>query len=163
MVLEVLTIFFYVVDICVRWSTLNHLKMLKDIPDARLKSEDRKMKNDPEQLIKGIWIQKIEIGCSLVACLPIISILSIMNVYEPWLLICAFATLRLTKILPILAFFDKLKERNLNLWRIIEVLCFYYLICNYVTCLLLANAAYQEDTRETWLRRIPVPQEEGIR
>ena len=56
MVLEVLTVFFYVVDICMRWSKLNHLKMLKDIPDARLNSEDRKMKNDPEQLIKGIWI-----------------------------------------------------------------------------------------------------------
>ena len=48
MVFEVLTVFFYFVDICMRWSKLNHLSMLKEIPDTRLNSEDRKMKNDPE-------------------------------------------------------------------------------------------------------------------
>ena len=163
MVSEVLTVFFYFVDICMRWSRLNHLSMLKDIPDTRLNSEDRKMKNDPEQLIKGIMIEKFEIACSGVACLPILSILSFMNLYEPWLLVCMVGSLRLTKIHPVLQFFDRLKERNLNLWRIIEVLTWYYLICNYLTCILLSGAAFQEDARETWLRRIPVPQGEGIR
>ena len=43
------------------------------------------------------------------------------------------------------------------------MITWYYLICNYISCLLIANAAYQEDARETWLRRIPVPQEKGIR
>ena len=42
MVLEILTVFFYVVDICMRWSKLNHLKTLKKLPDSKLKSEDRK-------------------------------------------------------------------------------------------------------------------------
>ena len=59
--------------------------------------------------------------------------------------------------------FDKLKERNLNLWRIIEVITYYYLICPYLACLLLANAAFDHDARDTWLRRIPVPQDSGIR
>ena len=59
--------------------------------------------------------------------------------------------------------FDKLKERNLNLWRIIEVITYYYLICHYLACLLLANAAFDHDARDTWLRRIPVPQDSGIR
>ena len=163
MAFEVLTIFLYFVDICMRWSRLSHLSMLREIPDTRLSSEDRKMKNDPEALEKGLWIEKIEIGCSVVACLPILSILSFIDVYDPWLLVCMLGSLRLTKILPVLKFFDRLKERNLNLWRIIEVLTWYYLICHYVTCLLLANAAYTDDARETWLRRIPVPQDEGIR
>ena len=56
MVLEILTVFFYVVDICMRWSKLNHLKTLKKLPDSKLKSEDRKMKNDPEMMIKCMWI-----------------------------------------------------------------------------------------------------------
>ena len=67
------------------------------------------------------------------------------------------------KIRPIFTVFDALKNRNLNFWRIVEVLTYYYLICHFTACLLLANAAYDQDARDTWLRRIPVPQAEGIR
>lgn len=46
--LEVLTVFFYMVDICLRWSKLNNYYQLEKIPDSRLNTADRKLKNDPE-------------------------------------------------------------------------------------------------------------------
>ena len=69
----------------------------------------------------------------------------------------------MVKVRPILSCFDRLKNKNLNLWRIIEVLTFYYLICHFLTGLILSGAAYAPDVRENWLRRIPVPQDSGIR
>lgn len=160
---EVLTIFVYLVDICLRWNRLNNFYQLEKIPDSRLNQADRKLKNDPEQLHRNIQIQKVEIGCSLLACLPIVSILSFLEVYRPWALICLLSSVRLCKFRPIFMLFDALKDRNLNLWRIIEVLTYYYLICHFTACLLLANAAYDHDARDNWLRRIPVPQDSGIR
>ena len=161
--LEVLTIFFYLVDICLRWSKLNNYYQLEKIPDSRLNQYDRKLKNDTELLRKNIRTEKVEIGCSITGCLPVVSLLSFLEIYKPWPLICLLSSIRLVKIRPILQVFDSLKSRNLNLWRIIEVLTYYYVICHYIGCLLLANAAYAPDARENWLRRIPAPQADGIR
>lgn len=108
-------------------------------------------------------IQKVEIGCSAAGCLPIVSILGFLEIYRPWLLICLLSSIRLVKIRPVFQVFNALKDRNLNLWRIIEVLTYYYLICHYLACILLANAAFNHDARNVWLRRIPVPQEDDIR
>ena len=161
--LEVFTVFFYLIDICLRWSKLNNFYQLEKIPDSRLNESDRKLKNDPEQLHRSIRIQKVEIGSSIIACLPIVSILSFLEIYRPWLLIVILSTVRLVKIRPITAVFNKLKERNLHLWRILEVLTYYYVICHYLACLLLANAAFDHDARETWLRRIPIPEASSMR
>ena len=54
--LEVLTVFFYMVDICLRWSKLNNYYQLEKIPDSRLNAADRKLKNDPELLHRMIRI-----------------------------------------------------------------------------------------------------------
>ena len=43
------------------------------------------------------------------------------------------------------------------------MLTYYYLICHYLTCLLLANAAFDHDARDTWLRRIPIPEASDMR
>ena len=51
---EVLTVFFYLIDICLRWSKLNNFYQLEKIPDSRLNEADRKLKNDPEQLHRSI-------------------------------------------------------------------------------------------------------------
>ena len=110
-----------------------------------------------------IRIQKVEIGCSVAGCLPIVSILGFLEIYRPWLLICLLSSIRLVKIRPVFQVFNALKDKNLNLWRIIEVLTYYYLICHYLACILLANAAFNHDARSVWLRRIPVPQEDDIR
>ena len=85
------------------------------------------------------------------------SILNTLEIYRPWLIIVMLSTVRLLKIRPVFMVFDSLKERNLNLWRIMEVLTYYYLICHYLACLLLANGAWNHDARDVWLRRIPVP------
>ena len=53
---EVLTIFFYLIDICLRWNKLNNFYQLEKIPDSRLNQSERKMKNDPEQLHRNIRI-----------------------------------------------------------------------------------------------------------
>ena len=83
--------------------------------------------------------------------------MSYLEMYKPWLLIQLVSSLRLLKISPILNVFNLLKERDLNLWRIVEVITYYYLICHFMACLLLANVAFDVDARDTWLRRIPVP------
>lgn len=45
----------------------------------------------------------------------------------------------------------------------IEVIIYFYFITNYLSCLAITMAAWAPDARENWLRRVPVPQWEGIR
>lgn len=70
---------------------------------------------------------------------------------------------RLCKLRPLFNFFSMLKTKELNTWRIVEVIVYYYLICNFLACVYLAMASNSEDVRDTWLRRIPVPLDYGIR
>ena len=114
-------------------------------------------------LAKEKRLQKIEIVLSCIATLPLNSIFSLLELYDPWLLVNSLSALRLVKISPILRFFDFLKHYRLNIWRIIEAITFYIFIVHFMTCLLLSGVAFEEDARENWLRRIPVPQDDGIR
>ena len=99
---EVATVFFYLVDICLRWSKLNSYYQMEKIPDSRLSPVERKLKNDPEQLHRNKRIQKVEIGVSIAACLPIVSLLSFLEVYNPWPFICLLCSVRLLKFGPII-------------------------------------------------------------
>ena len=54
--LEVLTIFFYLLDICLRMSTINHLKALNHIPDLKLNAQERKLKTDSDALEQRILV-----------------------------------------------------------------------------------------------------------
>jgi hypothetical protein len=71
--------------------------------------------------------------------------------------------LRLVKILPLLKLFDFLKSRNMQKWRVIEVVVQYYLIGHIVTGVWISMGQFHADVRETWIRRIPVPRTIGMR
>ena len=71
--------------------------------------------------------------------------------------------LRLVKILPLLKLFDFLKSKNMQKWRVIEVVVQYYLIGHIVTGIWISMGQFVPDVRETWIRRIPVPQAKGMR
>ena len=43
------------------------------------------------------------------------------------------------------------------------MLIFYYIINHAISCFLISFAAHKDDVRTTWLRRVPVPQDEGFR
>lgn len=48
-------------------------------------------------------------------------------------------------------------------WRVLEVIITYYQISHVVTCVWIAMGKYLPDVRESWIRRIPVPQDKGMR
>ncbi|CAI2367548.1 unnamed protein product [Moneuplotes crassus] len=71
--------------------------------------------------------------------------------------------LRLVKLYPILKVFEAIKQKVLNFGRIIEMLFLYYAACHIIACSFINIAYRQDDIRETWLRRLTVPQPEGMR
>lgn len=79
------------------------------------------------------------------------------------ILVDTLCLLRLCKILPLLKLFDFLKSKNMQKWRVIEVVVQYYLIGHIVTGIWISMGQFVPDVRETWVRRIPVPQTKGMR
>lgn len=71
--------------------------------------------------------------------------------------------LRLIKVLPILKLSNYFKQRALNMTRIVEMLFGYYVACHIISCSLICIAYTQPDIRTTWLRRLPAPQDGGMR
>ena len=79
------------------------------------------------------------------------------------ILVDTLCLLRLCKILPLLKLFDFLKSKHMQKWRVIEVVVQYYLIGHIVTGIWISMGQFVPDVRETWVRRIPVPQTKGMR
>lgn len=65
--------------------------------------------------------------------------------------------------MPIIKVFEQLKSGNMQKWRVIEVVVFYYIICHLITGVWISMGQFEADVRETWVRRIKVPQELGMR
>jgi len=107
--------------------------------------------------------QKRRIGIAVTACLPIASVLSQLEIYRPWLLVCVVSSLRILKMNPVIKLFNRLKKHNLTMWRIAEVVVYYYLFSHWFACILIANAAFDHDARDNMMRKLPVPQATGIR
>jgi hypothetical protein len=59
--------------------------------------------------------------------------------------------------------FDMLLSKNMEKWRIIQVVVYYHLINHYIACCWISIAYFVPDVRSTWLRRAPVPQPLGMR
>jgi len=106
---------------------------------------------------------KFRIGITVTACLPIAAVLSHLKVYRPWLIVCVVSSLRILKMNPIIRVFNRLKKRNLTMWRIAEVVVNYYFFSHWFSCILIANAVFDHDARENMLRRMPVLQPSGTR
>mmetsp|Transcript_2189 Transcript_2189/g.3265 ORF Transcript_2189/g.3265 Transcript_2189/m.3265 type:complete len:239 (-) Transcript_2189:4031-4747(-) len=119
--------------------------------------------DDKDQFFKRLRLIKIEILCSFVASIPFGLGMKMMEYYEPLPIVICLSLLRLVKILPFLKMFDNLKSYNMQRYRVIEVLVMYYCICHVITCIWISMAHFHPDIRETWIRRIPVLQEAGMR
>lgn len=117
--MEVLTLIFYTLDIgyvILRYRRANSIlsKLKKrndeyDIPKSNLFEEERKK-------IKSL---RVEMIFGVLSWLPLSIILWGASVEEPYLIIFYIKMLRLTKILPILKINNYLKQRALNVTRII--------------------------------------------
>jgi hypothetical protein len=79
------------------------------------------------------------------------------------LIVDGLCCLRLVKVLPLLKMFDILKSKDLQKWRIIEVIVLYYIICHVISNVWISMGLSHSDIRSTWLRRLPVPRSTGMR
>ena len=78
-----------------------------------------------------------------------------------WLILLSF--LRILKIQPLVKVFNKKQKENLIKWRIISTICLHYVVCHWFACIMIAQAFYDTDWTQNWLRRCPVPQVQGTR
>ena len=65
-------------------------------------------------------------------------------------------SLRLVKCRPIPRFFDKISTFNLPVVRVLQVIYYNYLACNWFSCVMLLLVVEQHDATKNWLRRLPV-------
>ena len=89
--------------------------------------------------------------------LPLALVISNLNVTEPWYVMIALSSVCLCKFRVIVKAFTKLRTINSTIFRIIEVMCYYYIITHYWACVMIASAAYVPDCNLTWLRKVPYP------
>ena len=76
---------------------------------------------------------RTEIACSSIALIPFSLIFQSIEYHEPLWLVNSLCLLRLVKILPLVKLFEYLKTRNLQKYRVIEVVITYYIIGHAVT------------------------------
>jgi len=163
LMMELFTVVLYVFDIYYRRRNLIYLTLAGgNIPDSTNEIEQTLM-DDKDQFLKRLTLIKVEIACSAAAAIPFGFFFQIFEYHEPQMLTITLCVLRLVKILPFLKMFDSLKTRNMKKYRVIEVIVLYYIICHTITCIWISIANFEPDARETWIRRIPVPQEKGMR
>ena len=89
--------------------------------------------------------------------LPLALVISNLNITEPWYVMIALRSVCLCKFRVIVKAFTKLRTINTTIFRIIEVMCYYYIITHYWACVMIASAAYVPDCNLTWLRKVPYP------
>jgi len=53
--------------------------------------------------------------------------------------------------------FEYLRSRNLNLWRAVEVIFYYYIVTHYWSCIMVSFACWEGDANKTWLAKVPFP------
>ena len=142
--MEILTISFYLLDAIMRFRTARLITRILETPFEDLENpDDQKMKMVREETLKiRRRNQKIEIACSLVASIPWSAAFAYYSYWEPWYITNFVSTIRCFKIRPILKFFDLMRSRNLNVWRAIEVIFYYYAVTHYWSCIMVSEAAY---------------------
>lgn len=89
--------------------------------------------------------------------LPFALVISHLNLTEPLYVLIALKSVCLCKFRVIMKAFTKLRAINSAVFRIIEVVFYYYITTHYWTCVMIAEAAYVPDCNLTWLRKVPYP------
>jgi len=77
--------------------------------------------------------------------LPLDLVIGHFQITEPWYIMIALKSVCLCKFRTISSAFTKLRTINSTVFRIIEVMCYYYIITHYWTCVMIASAAYVPD------------------
>jgi hypothetical protein len=127
------------------------------------KESEKTMMDNVEHLKKRTSNLKVEIVTSALAALPFSFLFQAFSIHRPLLLCNPLSLLRLVKVLPLIKLFDYLRSEHQQKWRILEVMITYYIINHILTCNWLSMGLHVEDVRDTWVRRITVPQPLGIR
>ena len=154
---------FYLMDIVLR---IKNVRMLEaaggNLPESEHEAEQNLM-DDKDRFLQRVWEIKFEIGSSALAVIPFSWITQALKYHEPLLLVNTLCLLRLVKIRPLRKLFEYLKRGNMQKWRVIEVVVSYYLIGHVITGIWISMGKFVPDVRETWIRRVTVPQELGMR
>lgn len=161
-IMEILTIILYSIDVYIR------IKDHKDL-DVKIKNEENHIDKEEKHiqdfniLKKALKANRTIIALTIVSIIPFSLVFQLSGIDNPLLVIYYLKCLRLVKLSPILKVFESIKQRMLNFGRIFEMLFLYYTACHIIACSFINIAYLQDDIRNTWLRRLPVPQPTGIR
>lgn len=101
-------------------------------------------------------VQKTEFILTLVAIIPLNLICDRKGWYQSVVLDALIMSLRLVKLRPLGKVFKRLHKINLPLFRLLEVIYYNYLFCNFYSVILIDMSIWQPDARKTWIRRLPI-------
>ena len=162
-ILELITIVFYVVDFVLLCSKYKRIKqsLSKITNESSLNSNI--ILNPVEADRKQLKILKIHFILSAICWIPFAMIFSFTNIDEPTLLIYFIKCTRLLKTWPLRRLSNFWKRHYLKTTRIIEMLLIYYIVIHIFAWSLIWIAYNAPDIRTTWLKRLPVPQPTGVR
>ena len=161
--MEIITVVSYTLDIYHRIKNLIQLNKMKgNLPESE-KEIERTLMDNIEHFKKRVSNLKTEIVTSCIAVLPFSMVFEMVGLHNPILITNTLCLLRLVKVYPLIKLFDYLRSVNMQKFRILEVMITYYLLNHIFTCIWLSMGLNADDTRDTWIRRIPVPLKEGIR
>lgn len=104
-----------------------------------------------------------EIAVTAVAVLPLSWIIATAGRYEPFGWFMVLQSLRLVKIKPIIVFWGWAKNLHLNIMILFQSVFLYYYAVHYFACIMIGIAVHKEDHRDTWLRKLPSPDVNGLR
>jgi hypothetical protein len=154
--MEITTILVYGIELIYRFLMYLHLKRVLTRDETSLSIKDRKLKQDYDKLQGKITVQKTEFLLTFVAILPLNLIFDRKGWYKSVALDTLIMSLRLVKLRPLGKVFKRLHRVNLPLFRVLEVIYYNYLFCNFYSVILIDMSIWQPDARKTWLRRLPI-------
>lgn len=154
--LECATIVIYGLELIYRFFQYRHLNRIITLEESSLSIKDRKLKQDYEKLQGKIMAQKTEFLFTLIAIIPLNLIFDKKGWHQNVGYDVIIMSLRIVKLRPIAKIFKFLHPINLPLFRVLEVIYYNYLFCNFYSAILIDMAIWKPDARTTWLRRLPV-------
>lgn len=158
---EIITMIVYAFDFYLRKNNLDQLIKTNGKMYSSSNFLERRLAEDKEEYERRKRNVRVELVCSGLAFVPFSMIFDLAGVKKDNIFIVMLCLLRLVKIWPVYKIFKTWKKREVDLIRIFEVIFSYYFACHIITCYVISIAINAPDVRETWMRRIPVPQTMG--
>lgn len=158
---EAVTLILYSMDFYLRKNNLEQLIKTNGKMYSSSNFMERRLAEDKEEYARRKRNVRVELVCSGLALFPFSLVFDLAGVKKDNIFIVLLCLLRLCKIWPVYKIFSTWKKREVDLIRIFEVIFSYYFACHIITCYVISIAINAPDVRETWMRRIPVPQFDG--